>query len=85
MKLLTYEISDRSLALTAVNNVHGHWNCTLVLSREFPDKKSHLSVSRRQFLCESDGDDEALALALDYTISCIDTFFPEFVEDGEGR
>ena len=81
MKLLTYEVSDCSLALTTLNNDHGYWNCTLVLSHEYPDKTDQISVSQRQFLCDDDSEDAVLELALQYTTSYIDTFFPEFSDD----
>lgn len=76
MKLITFEVSDRSLAVTTVNRVGGEWICSVLLSQQSPGWGEVTHETK----CMLGGDDDpeaAFEMAKDYTHSYIESRFPE--------
>ena len=80
MKLITYEVSDRSLAVTTLKESGAMWDCSIILSRVDPISGNETyGLERTCFNSTSDADD-LLEQASELTNAFIDNFFPEFAE-----
>lgn len=75
MKLITYEMSDCSIAITTLSRLDGQWECSLIHSIETEgiDK----SIQRRKSFGGLYNACAALELTIDFTNSYIETFYED--------
>jgi len=80
MKIITFEVSNRSLALTTIKDMGGRWDCSIILSYMHPESGTEIQGEERKCFGGSDDPEAALQQAAELTSACIDNFFPELVE-----
>lgn len=80
MKLITFEVSDHSLAVTTVNRISGEWICSVLLSQQSAGWNEVTHTTRR-LLGGVDDPEAALEMAKDFTHSYIESHFPEFAAE----
>ena len=79
MKILTFEITSRSLVVTNISEVNGGWECSSVLSQQAPGFDEVVRKGAKSFSGLYDPDD-ALEIGFDFANSFIEDCFPELAD-----
>jgi len=79
MKILTFEVTSRSLVVTNISEVNGGWECSSVLSQQAPGFDEVVRRSSKSFSGLYDPDD-ALEVGSEFANSLIEVCFPELAD-----
>lgn len=80
MKMITFEVSDRSLAATMVTLSNEQWNCSVVVSQLHSGQEEVFNRSEHISFSGLHDPESALDLARAFTSSYIEKCFPEPAE-----
>ena len=79
MKILTFEVSNRSLVVTSIVESGGGWECSSILSQQTPGSSEVVHKSTKSFTGFYEPED-ALEIGAEFANSFIEDCFPELAD-----